>query len=82
MEHEIDPSRIHHAWDRTLDPALRVASGDVVRYDILMAGHGQVHEGDTYEQTSFDFDTLYNLLGPLYVEGRGRAIRCASRSST
>jgi acetamidase/formamidase len=69
MDHRIDPERIHHGWDNTLEPSLRVSSGDVVHYDLLMAGHGQVREGDTFEQTNFDFDTLYNLLGPLYVEG-------------
>jgi acetamidase/formamidase len=69
MEHQIDANRIHHGWDNTLDPTLRVTSGDVVHYDLLMAGHGQVHEGATFEETSFDFDTLYNLLGPVYVEG-------------
>ena len=69
MEHEIDPGRIHHGWDNGLEPTLRISPGDVVNYDLLMAGHGQVREGDTFEQTSFDFDTLYNLLGPLYVEG-------------
>jgi acetamidase/formamidase len=69
MEHTIDPRRIHHGWDNTLEPALHVASGDTVHYELLMAGHGQVREGDTFEQTSFDFDTLYNLLGPLHVEG-------------
>jgi acetamidase/formamidase len=68
-EHVIDPGRIHHNWDNGLEPTLRVTSGDVVHYDLLMAGHGQVNEGDTFDQTSFDFDTLYNLLGPLYVEG-------------
>jgi acetamidase/formamidase len=69
MEHRIDPERMHHGWDNALEPSLRVSSGDVVHYDLLMAGHGQVREGDTFEQTNFDFDTLYNLLGPLYVEG-------------
>lgn len=69
MEHQIDPQRIHHSWDSALAPALRVASGDTVHYDLLMAGHGQVHEDDAYEQTRFDFDTLYNLSGPVYVEG-------------
>jgi acetamidase/formamidase len=69
MEHEIDPQRIHHSWDNTLEPALRVGSGDVVNFDLLMAGHGQVHEGDSFADTKFDFDTLYNLLGPVYVEG-------------
>ena len=45
MEHQIDAQRIHHNWDNRLEPTLRVASGDVVHYDILMAGHGQVIEG-------------------------------------
>ena len=69
MEHQIDPDRIHHSWDNTLEPTLRVASGDIVNYDLVMAGHGQVHEGATFAETRFDFDTLYNLLGPVYVEG-------------
>ena len=69
MEHHIDPDRIHHGWDNSLEPTLRVASGDIVHYDLPMAGHGQVREGDAYEDTRFDFDTLYNLLGPLHVEG-------------
>lgn len=71
MEHQIDPRGIHHSWDNTLPPTLRIASGDLVHYDLLMAGHGQVHEGATFEQTRFEFDTLYNLLGPLYVEEAG-----------
>ncbi len=69
MEHQIDPDRIHHSWDNTLEPTLRVASDDIVSYDLVMAGHGQVHEGATFAETRFDFDTLYNLLGPVYVEG-------------
>jgi acetamidase/formamidase len=69
MEHRIDPERLHHSWDNTLEPTLTIASGDTVHYDLLMAGHGQVHEGASFAETNFDFDTLYNLLGPLHVEG-------------
>ncbi len=69
MEHQIDANRIHHGWDNTLQPTLRISSGDIVHYDLLMAGHGQVHEGASFEETSFDFDTLYNMLGPVYVDG-------------
>lgn len=68
-EHVIDRTKIHHAWDNSLQPTLRIASGDVVHFDLIMAGHGQVEKGWTYAQTKFDFDTLYNLLGPIYVEG-------------
>jgi acetamidase/formamidase len=68
-EHVIDPERIHHAWDASLEPTLRIDPGDTVEFDIRMAGHGQVEQGTPYEQARFDFDTLYNLLGPVYVEG-------------
>jgi acetamidase/formamidase len=69
MEHTIDPDRIHHAWDATLEPTLRIQPGDTVRFAIKMAGSGQVDRGAPYAQARFDFDTLYNLLGPVYVEG-------------
>jgi acetamidase/formamidase len=67
MEHVIDATRVHHDWDRTLEPTLRIASGDEVRFELRMAGHGQVAEGDT--AVDFDFSTLYHLLGPVFVEG-------------
>jgi acetamidase/formamidase len=69
MEHTIDPTLVHHGWDNRLVPALRVASGDVVHYDLRMAGHGQVSEGAAFEDTAFDFSTLYHLSGPVFVEG-------------
>jgi acetamidase/formamidase len=69
QEHRIDPSRIHHAWDRSLAPALVIASGDTVHFDLLMAGDGQVFEGATFGQAAFDLETIYNLSGPIYVEG-------------
>jgi acetamidase/formamidase len=68
-EHVIDANRIHHAWDASLEPTLRIAPGDTVHFDIRMAGYGQVENGWPFERTAFDFDTLYNLLGPVYVEG-------------
>jgi acetamidase/formamidase len=69
MEHTIDPARIHHGWDRTLEPVLRIASGDIVHYDLRMAGHGQIAEGDGYAKARLDFDTLYHLSGPVFVNG-------------
>jgi acetamidase/formamidase len=67
--HVIDPTSIHHDWDDELEPALVIASGDVVEFELLMAGHGQVVEGGTPATTAFDFDTIYNLVGPVHVEG-------------
>jgi acetamidase/formamidase len=68
-EHVIDPARIHHEWDADLDPVLAVSSGDVVHYDLKMAGDGQVWPGATYPECKFDFDTIYNLAGPVWVNG-------------
>jgi len=68
-EHVIDPSVIHHQWDADLEPILAIASGDTVSYDIKVAGEGQVWPGATYADTRFDFDTIYNLSGPVWVEG-------------
>jgi acetamidase/formamidase len=68
-EHVIDPSRIHYAWDMTLEPVLVVESGDTVHFDIPMAGDGQVFEGASYADARFDFETIYNLLGPVAVDG-------------
>jgi acetamidase/formamidase len=68
-EHVIDADRIHHVWDASLEPTLHIEPGDTVRFDIKMAGHGQVEQGWPFERTRFDFDTLYNLLGPVFVEG-------------
>jgi acetamidase/formamidase len=49
-EHTIDPTRIHHEWDASLEPTLRIESGDTVHFDLQMAGHGQVENGwDTLE---------------------------------
>ena len=45
-----------------------------------MAGAGQIHEGDRYEDTTFDFDTLYRLLGPVFVTAPARATPCESMS--
>jgi acetamidase/formamidase len=68
-EHVLDRTHIHHDWDNAHEPVLSVASGDVVHLDLLMAGHGQVHEDSAIEDVVWDFDTIYNLAGPIHVEG-------------
>ena len=69
MEHVIDPSRIHHAWNRDREPTLRIANGDSVRFALRMAGAEQIREGDSYADTNFIADQIYWLLGPVFVEG-------------
>ena len=40
-----------------------------MHYDLRMAGHDQITEGAAYGDTAFDWDTLYHLSGPVWVEG-------------
>jgi acetamidase/formamidase len=68
-EHHLDPSLFHHDWDTAREPALVVGSGDVVHFDLLMAGDRQVTRSSTAGGVAWDWDTLYNLGGPVYVEG-------------
>jgi acetamidase/formamidase len=68
-EHVIDPRVIHHDWDETVPPLLEIESGDVIHFDLLEAGNRQVKLGDRFEDVTFDFDTLYNLSGPVTIAG-------------
>jgi acetamidase/formamidase len=40
-----------------------------VHYDLKVAGEGQVWPGAAYPECKFDFDTIYNLSGPVWVNG-------------
>lgn len=68
-EHTLGSDNVHHHWDNAIEPTLAIEPGDTVHFTLLMAGEGQVREGDTIEDTAFDFDTMYNLDGPVFVEG-------------
>ena len=68
-EHTIDASRIHHDWDSSREPALVIRSGDVVHLELPITGEGQVTETSAAEDVQWDFETIYNLAGPIFVEG-------------
>jgi acetamidase/formamidase len=68
-DHVIDSGRVHHKWDNSLDPTLVVKPGDTVTYELPMAGHGQIEQGAGLLGAALDPDTLYHLVGPLFVEG-------------
>ena len=68
-EHELTAAHIHHNWDNSRPPALHVQSGDVVHFDLPITGEGQVSEGSKVDEVVWDFETIYNLAGPVYVEG-------------
>ena len=68
-EHHLDGSRVHHNWDSGREPVLGIASGDVVHFDLPVTGEGQVTESSTAASVEWDFETIYNLAGPIRVAG-------------
>jgi acetamidase/formamidase len=68
-EHVIDPSRVHHRWQRSLPPALEIASGDTVHFDLKVSGAGQLDESSRVEDVTMDWETIYVLSGPVHVAG-------------
>ena len=48
-EHFLDASLMHHDWDNSREPVLAIASGDVVHFDLAVAGAGQVDEQSRIE---------------------------------
>ncbi|GAA0712001.1 acetamidase/formamidase family protein [Dactylosporangium roseum] len=68
-EHLMDPSIVHHQWDATLPAALTINSGDIVHFDLRMAGHQQIRHGQPFSTTHLDPATLYHLQGPIHVAG-------------
>ena len=72
VDHELsdDDENVHHAWDNSLDPAVRVESGDVVRFECRDALDEQVTPDSTVEAlVNASFDPVHPITGPVYVEG-------------
>jgi acetamidase/formamidase len=69
-EYTLDKSKIHHAWDNSLPPAIEIESGDIVHCETDEVSSGQVTPGcDAAVFASLDFSRLYPLAGPIFVKG-------------
>jgi len=69
----------HLAWDNTIPPIYRIRSGEVVAFDLLDAGCGQIGPDSTVAAiAALDFSRVDQVNGPIYVEGAepgdGRAV--------
>ena len=61
---------VHRVWDRSLDPVLTVADGDVVRFECRDAVDRQLDVESTAEEfADVSFDPVHPLTGPVAVEG-------------
>jgi len=69
-DHRIESFHSHLAWDRSIDPVLRVAPGTEVTLELLDASGGQITPNDGPEAVaSFDFARVNPCTGPIFVEG-------------
>jgi acetamidase/formamidase len=60
----------HLAWDNSIPPIARVASGEVVDFDLLEASNGQIGPDATVRTIQeLDFSQVDQVNGPIYVEG-------------
>jgi acetamidase/formamidase len=68
-EHALDGTQVHHDWDRSREPVLAIRPGDVVHFELPVTGEGQVTESSSIDEVEWNFETIYNLAGPILVEG-------------
>jgi acetamidase/formamidase len=60
----------HLAWDGSIEPVIRVASGDEVEVDALDASGGQITAASTSEAIgALDFARVDQVHGPIHVDG-------------
>ncbi|MCS7038611.1 MAG: acetamidase/formamidase family protein [Anaerolineae bacterium] len=70
MEHVLDKTKVHHKWDKNNPPAIVIEPGDTVHFETEEVSGGQVTPGcsaDVFRHLNFDL--LYPLAGPVYVNG-------------
>ncbi len=70
LRHTLHCHHSHYGWDNSLAPALRVAPGETVEFDIIDASGGQLVADSTVDDVArFDFERLNPVSGPLWIEG-------------
>ena len=68
--YKLDPMKIHFKWNNQLPPAIRIEPGDEVECWTQEVTNGQVTPGCSASVLNeIDFDQLYPLAGPIYVNG-------------
>ncbi|BFZ55032.1 hypothetical protein PYCC9005_002070 [Savitreella phatthalungensis] len=70
MAPHIHQHQYHLAWDNSIAPVARIASGETVTFNCLDASNGQVTPETTAQDLlSFDMSRLDQVNGPIYIEG-------------
>lgn len=69
-KHTIHGNHSHFGWDNSIPPALTVAPGDTVEFEVVDAAGGQLSADSTVDDVeALDFAKINPVTGPVYVDG-------------
>lgn len=69
-KYTIHQDQCHYGWDNSLAQVLTVAPGEVVEFEMVDAGGGQVvPESKAQDLATFDFGRVNPAFGPVYIDG-------------
>jgi acetamidase/formamidase len=68
--HTIHREHIHHGWDNSFAPTLRIGPGEVVHFETVDASSGQLNrESTAAELVKLDLARVNPVTGPVFVDG-------------
>jgi len=60
----------HYGWDNSLTPAVRIAPGESLEFDVTDASGGQLSQASTVDDVGrLEFARINPVSGPVYVDG-------------
>jgi acetamidase/formamidase len=69
-KHIVESSQLHFGWDNSLEPVLSIEPGEIVEFDTIDAGGGQLTRDSGLEDVSaFDFSRVNPAFGPVKIDG-------------
>ena len=69
-KHTIHREHIHHGWDNTFVPKLRIAPGESIQFETLDASSGQLNKASTAQDLAkLDLGRVNLVTGPVYIDG-------------
>ena len=68
-QHTIHRAHIHHGWDNSFTPRLRIAPGESIQFETLDASSGQLNGKSTAaDLAKLDLGRVNPVTGPVYIE--------------
>jgi len=72
-QHTIHRHQHHYGWDNSLAPALRIAPGESIEFEVYEASGGQLAKTSaTAAVGQLDFSRINPVTGPVFIDGAER----------